>query len=249
MFPALAASAATFTATLNGPVLPGSVTVTDPPGVVVGTDDGNGAITNGATPLPARSITPPGKSRSPTPIDPAAGNKITAVYTQGCALMNAQFDLQGFYMKSLTQNEAANCGADGQSVRSGVGATVFRVPNPQSLTPRCYGPCNQHLDARELWGAACRARPARAFPAPAQADFFRLAAIALGTRQDKRMVALSLNHPQRLSWDVATRGRRERRILRCVPGLFCSDRISPNTTASPRAAQWKCTTSTQKRRL
>lgn len=107
------AAAATFTSTLNGPVLPGSVTVTDPPGVVVGTDDGNGAITNGGGSIAGTINYTTGAISVTYTVDPAAGNKITAVYTQGCALINAQFDLQGFYMKSLTQNEAQSAAQTG----------------------------------------------------------------------------------------------------------------------------------------
>lgn len=94
----------TFTATLNGPVLPGSLTVTDPPAVITGTDNGNGLITG--TGITGTINYTTGALYVTYAADPAVGANPTATYTQGCALINAQFDLQGFYLKGLTQNEA-----------------------------------------------------------------------------------------------------------------------------------------------
>jgi hypothetical protein len=101
----------TFTAVLNGPVLPGSVSITDPAGVIVGTDNGNGLIsgtgiagtvnyTNGALSVTYGTA-------------PAIGANPTATYSQGCALINAQFDLQGFYLRPLSEKQAQNAALSG----------------------------------------------------------------------------------------------------------------------------------------
>jgi hypothetical protein len=38
---------------------------------------------------------------------------VTATYTQGCALINAQLDLQGFYMKSISEATAQSAAQTG----------------------------------------------------------------------------------------------------------------------------------------
>jgi hypothetical protein len=102
---------ATFTATLNGPVLPGSLTITDAAGVITGTDNGNGLITG--TGISGTINYTTGALSVTYGTDPAIGANPTATYTQGCALINVQFDLQGFYMKSITQQTAQNAAAGG----------------------------------------------------------------------------------------------------------------------------------------
>ena len=104
-------STGTFTGTLNGPVLPGSVTVTDPPGVIVGVDDGNGAITG--TGITGTINYTTGAISVTYGSNPTANDKITVTYTQGCALINAQFDLQGFKLKALSEQSAAQAAQTG----------------------------------------------------------------------------------------------------------------------------------------
>lgn len=88
---------ATFTGMLQAPVLPGSLTVTDPPGVVVGTDDGNGGITGAG--ITAGSINyQTGQISITYTVVPAAGNKITAVYQVGIKTNVIQVTLWGFLM-------------------------------------------------------------------------------------------------------------------------------------------------------
>ena len=103
--------AATFTATLNAPVLPGSLTITDATGVVTVTDNGNGLLSNADIKGTINYTT--GALSVVYTVDPAVGANPTATYTQGCALINAQFDLQGFYLKSLTEGEAQTGAATG----------------------------------------------------------------------------------------------------------------------------------------
>jgi hypothetical protein len=104
---------ATFTATLNGPVLPGSLSITDPTGVVVGADNGNGLIVASAGLISGTINYTTGALSVTYGVDPAVGANPTATYTQGCALINAQFDLQGFYMQRISQKTAQNAAATG----------------------------------------------------------------------------------------------------------------------------------------
>lgn len=101
----------TFAGVLNGPVLPGSVVVTDPVGIIVGTDDGNGLITG--TGITGTINYTTGAIAVAYGSAPGATSIVTVTYTQGCALINAQFDLQGFYLKGLTQNEAQTAAQTG----------------------------------------------------------------------------------------------------------------------------------------
>jgi hypothetical protein len=99
----------TFAGVLNGPVLPGSVVITDPPGIVIGGDDGNGAI---ATVPPGAGITgtinyTTGAISVTYAVAPAAGNLITVTYTQGCARIDAQLVLNGFYLRPFSEAEKA----------------------------------------------------------------------------------------------------------------------------------------------
>ena len=94
-------TATTFNGLLNGPVLPGSVTVTDPAGVIVGADDGNGGISGTGITGTVNYTT--GAIAVTYVAAPGAGNKVTVTYTQGCAVINAQFDLWGFYLRPLSQ--------------------------------------------------------------------------------------------------------------------------------------------------
>jgi hypothetical protein len=98
-------AAPTFTGVLTGPVLPGSVTVTA--GAVTGTDDGNGAITNLANTIAGTINYTTGAISVTFTVDPVANVKVTAGWTQGCAVINAQFDLQGFYLRPFTDAEQA----------------------------------------------------------------------------------------------------------------------------------------------
>ena len=104
---------ATFTGTLAGPVLRGSLTVTDPAGAVVGTDNGNGLISNGGGTISGTINYQTGAISVTYSVDPAIGANPTATYTQGCALINAQFDLQGFYLRSLTEQESSTAAQTG----------------------------------------------------------------------------------------------------------------------------------------
>jgi hypothetical protein len=104
----------TFTATLNGPVLPGSLVVTDPTGTVSGTDSGgNGLIVATSGTISGTINYTTGALSVTYGSAPAATSFPTATYTQGCALINAQFDLQGFYVKSLTQDAAQTAAQTG----------------------------------------------------------------------------------------------------------------------------------------
>jgi hypothetical protein len=103
---------ATFTATLNGPVLPGSLVITDPTGVISGTDSGGNGLIVG-TGISGTINYTTGALSVTYGSDPATTSFPTATYTQGCALINAQFDLQGFYMKSLSQAAAQTAASSG----------------------------------------------------------------------------------------------------------------------------------------
>jgi hypothetical protein len=71
--------ALTFTGTLPAPVLRRSVTVTNPPGAVVGTDDGNGAITGAG--ISGTIDYQRGAVSVTYAAAPAAGNSVTVAYT------------------------------------------------------------------------------------------------------------------------------------------------------------------------
>lgn len=95
-------AAVTFTGTLaptgstGGPVLPGSVTVTDPPGVVVGTDAGkNGQITGGAGAITGTINYQTGAISVTYSAAPAAGTAITVAWTAGVTTNNVEIDLWG----------------------------------------------------------------------------------------------------------------------------------------------------------
>ena len=97
-------AAATFTGKLNGPVLPGSVVVTDAPGVIVGTDaNGDGQITGAGIAGTVNYTT--GDISVTYTVDPAAGAAIVAAYTQGPAVINAQFSMEGNYKRGITTGE------------------------------------------------------------------------------------------------------------------------------------------------
>jgi hypothetical protein len=87
-------STTTFTGTLNGPVLPGSLTVTDPTGTITGTDNGNGVITG--TGITGTINYTSGALSVTYSAAPATGANPTATYTMGCAVINAQVNLWGF---------------------------------------------------------------------------------------------------------------------------------------------------------
>lgn len=97
----------TFAGVLNGPILPGSVVVTDPPGIITATDDGNGAITNIGATLAGTINYTTGAISVTYAVAPAANAVITVTYTQGCARIDAQFDLVGSYLRPLTDAEKA----------------------------------------------------------------------------------------------------------------------------------------------
>lgn len=103
----------TYAGVLNGPVLPGSVAISDPPGADVAADDGNGAITNIAGTITGTVNYTTGAISVTKTVDWVAGDKVTVTYTQGCALINAQFDLQGQYMKTLSEGEAQSAAQTG----------------------------------------------------------------------------------------------------------------------------------------
>lgn len=95
----------TFTVSLEGPVLPGSVSVLNA-GTVVATDaDGDGILTgSGGT----GTVTYPEDEASVTftfTVAPVASNKLLVTYTQGCAVINAQLSLAGNYKRVLSSGE------------------------------------------------------------------------------------------------------------------------------------------------
>lgn len=96
----------TFTAQLNGPVLPGSVEVTNSPGAIVGTDDADDPGLISGTGISGTINYTTGALSVTYAAAPADGDNPTVEYTQGCALINAQFDLQGDYLKAITQQQA-----------------------------------------------------------------------------------------------------------------------------------------------
>lgn len=86
-------AATTFSTTLNAPVLPGSLTVTDPTGSITGTDNGNGEITG--TGISGTINYATGALSVTYAAAPAAGANPTATYTIGCSLINVQFSIWG----------------------------------------------------------------------------------------------------------------------------------------------------------
>lgn len=98
-----------FSGVLNGPVLPGSVVVTDPAGIIVGQDDGNGVIATvpaGAGIVGTINYTT-GVIAVTYAVAPVAGSIITVTYTQGCARIDAQLVLNGFYLRPFSDAEKA----------------------------------------------------------------------------------------------------------------------------------------------
>jgi hypothetical protein len=95
---------AIFSGTLNGPVLPGSVSVTDAPDVIVGTDaTGNGQITGAGISGTVNYST--GDISVTYAVDPAAAAAIVVTYTQGPAVLNAQLSLVGNYKRGISTGE------------------------------------------------------------------------------------------------------------------------------------------------
>ena len=94
----------TFTGTLNGPVTPGTVEVTDAPGIIVGTDATGNGIISGAGIIGTVNYTTGAISVTYT-VAPAAGAAVIAFYTQGPALINVQFVLEGHYRRLLSDQE------------------------------------------------------------------------------------------------------------------------------------------------
>ena len=79
---------------LGGPVLPGSVSVTDPPGVIVGTDAAkDGSITGAGITGTINYQT--GVISVTFAVAPAAGAKITVAWTSGVAVNNVEIDMWG----------------------------------------------------------------------------------------------------------------------------------------------------------
>ena len=99
------AATPTFAGVLAGPVLRGSVSVTNPPGTVVGTDDGNGLISG--TGISGTVNYQTGAVSVTYGVDPALGDIVTVTYSQGCARIDAQFLMQGFYLRPYTDGEKA----------------------------------------------------------------------------------------------------------------------------------------------
>ena len=94
-------AAAAFTGTLAGPVLRGSVYLTDA-GVVVGTDDGNGNIVVSGTSVGTVNYLTGAVSIN---YDSVLGDIVSISYSQGCARIDAQFDMQGAYLRPYTDGE------------------------------------------------------------------------------------------------------------------------------------------------
>jgi len=83
---------------VGGPVLPGSVTVTDPAGVIVGTDSANNGVI--ATVPPGVGIIgtinyQTGAISVTYAVNPAAGTLITVAWTSGVAVNNVEIDMWG----------------------------------------------------------------------------------------------------------------------------------------------------------
>jgi hypothetical protein len=98
-------AAVDFTANLVGPVLPGSVSILDN-GAVVATDaDGDGILTGAGG---SGTVIYDNKNAAIAfsfTVAPVAGHKITASYTQGCAVINAQLSLEGNYRRQISSGE------------------------------------------------------------------------------------------------------------------------------------------------
>lgn len=100
----------TFTGTIYGPVLQGSLVVTDAPGVIVGVDNGNGIISGTGITGSISSYAGPGVALTISvtySVAPAANDVIFVTWTQGCALVNAQFALQGSYLKDIQAGQVS----------------------------------------------------------------------------------------------------------------------------------------------
>ena len=94
----------TFSGTLNAPVTPGTVQVTDLPGVIVGTDaTGNGIISG--TGITGTINYSTGVISVTYAAAPAAGAAVVAFYTQGPAIINLQFVMEGHYRRLLSDQE------------------------------------------------------------------------------------------------------------------------------------------------
>jgi hypothetical protein len=88
----------TYTGTLNGPVLPGSVVLTLA-GVSSATDNGLGVIAGAGVTGTVNYTT----GAVSVTLTTAAAMAIQ--YSQGPGVLNAQFDLQGFYLRQLSPSE------------------------------------------------------------------------------------------------------------------------------------------------
>lgn len=97
-------STTAFSGTLNAPVLPGSVIVTigSGGGAITATDNGNGVISNGGSTISGTINYTTGAIAIVAVTAPGAGVVVQVSYSQGCAQVATQFDLSGFYLKSLS---------------------------------------------------------------------------------------------------------------------------------------------------
>jgi len=101
-------AAATFTGILNGPVLPGSVSVTVYTAGVAGIttwDNGQGAFVNNSANVTGTINYTTGAISVTYAADPAAATIIEAAYTQGCAQVDLQLDLWGSYLRPFSPGE------------------------------------------------------------------------------------------------------------------------------------------------
>ncbi len=87
--------------TSGGPVLPGGVTVTDPPGIIVGTDStNNGLIKNVAGTINGTINYETGELSVTYSVAPAVGDLVTVLWSSGVAENNVEIDMWGHALLS-----------------------------------------------------------------------------------------------------------------------------------------------------
>jgi hypothetical protein len=106
------AATVTFSAVLNAPLLPGSVVVTDPTGIITGSDSGGGGAIVGTGITGTVNYTT-GELSVTYAVAPAVGANPTATYNQGPSQLDAQFALSGYYLKGLSAAQVSSAMKNG----------------------------------------------------------------------------------------------------------------------------------------